>query len=372
LAWLRSQPGGTVNASAAQLARTWGWNRVRAGRRLRAWQIVGYIQRNAHAITVNDDVTAGVTDAVTESVTVVTADHGVTEGVTEAVTDAVTEPVTAVTADRRVTVGVTEAVTDAVTRVAPVSAVKHRRTPVTFATLSAAVALTSVSAAFSIDGLTAIFAGAFWPVIAMGTALEVGKLVATAWLRENWRTAPWALRTGLAAMIAVLMALNAVGVFGFLTRAHLERQLAIEVVAADRAAEIDARLLVQGELLADLDRRIRQIDAAIEESTRRGQPAVAMALGNSLHRARAQLSASRQQEAQVVAALQVEKAKVAAQSRRASADIGPVRYLAELVAGPSVDLERAVRVLTLAIVAVFDPFAIMLLVAATGISAAPH
>jgi hypothetical protein len=105
---------------------------------------------------------------------------------------------------------------------------------VTFATLSAAVALTSVSAAFSIDGLTAIFAGAFWPVIAMGTALEVDKLVATAWLRENWRTAPSALRTGLAAMIAVLMALNAVGVFGFLTRAHLERQLAIEVVAADR------------------------------------------------------------------------------------------------------------------------------------------
>ena len=104
LAWLRSQPGGTVNASAAQLARTWGWNRVRAGRRLRAWQTVGYIQRNGHAITVNDDETAGVTDAVTESVTAVTADHGVTEGVTEAVTDAVTEPVTAVTADRRVTV----------------------------------------------------------------------------------------------------------------------------------------------------------------------------------------------------------------------------------------------------------------------------
>ena len=368
LAWLRSQPGGTVNASAAQLARTWGWNRVRAGRRLRSWQAAGSIRWNGNAITVNHGETAGVTDAVTESVTAVAADRGVTGAVTEAVTEAVT----AVTADRGVTAGVTEAVTDPVTRVAPVSAVKHRRTPVTFATLSAALALTGVSAAFSIDGLTAIFAGAFWPVIAMGMALEIGKLIATAWLRENWRTAPWALRTGLAAMIAVLMALNAVGVFGFLTRAHLERQLAIEVVAADRAAEIEARLVVQGELLADLDRRIRQIDAAIEESTRRGQPAVAMALGNSLHRARAQLSDSRQQEAQVVAELQVEKAKVAAQSRRASADIGPVRYLAELVAGPSVDLERAVRVLTLAIVAVFDPLAIMLLVAATGINTASH
>ena len=82
-----------MNASAAQLARTWGWNRVRAGRRLRAWQTVGYIQRNGHAITVNDDVTAGVTDAVTASVTAtpaVTVDHWVTAGVTEAVTDTVT------------------------------------------------------------------------------------------------------------------------------------------------------------------------------------------------------------------------------------------------------------------------------------------
>jgi hypothetical protein len=121
LAWLRSQPGGTVNGSAAQLARTWGWNRVRAGRRLRAWRTVGYIQRTSHAITVNDDVTAGVTDAVTESVTAAAADHGATAGVTKAVTDAVTEPVTAVTADRRVTVGVTEAVTDPVTE--PVTAV---------------------------------------------------------------------------------------------------------------------------------------------------------------------------------------------------------------------------------------------------------
>src|SRR5215471_5253434 len=144
LAWLRSQPGGTVNASAAQLARTWGWNRVRAGRRLRAWQAAGYIQRDGNAITVKHDETAGVTDAVTESCTAVTADRGVTEGVTEAVTDpvtrvtpvtagvtdAVTESVTAVTADRGVTGGVTEAVTDPVTRVTPVSAVSHRRTAV--------------------------------------------------------------------------------------------------------------------------------------------------------------------------------------------------------------------------------------------------
>ena len=63
--------------------------------------------------------------------------------------------------------------------------------------------------------LTAIFAGAFWPVITMGAALEAGKLVAAAWLTEYWHSAPSLLRLVLVAMIGVLMSLNAVGVFGF-------------------------------------------------------------------------------------------------------------------------------------------------------------
>lgn len=78
-----------------------------------------------------------------------------------------------------------------------------------------ALALACVSAAFSIDDLTAIFAGAFWPVITMGAALEAGKLVAAAWLTEHWNSAPSLQRLVLVTMIGVLMGLNAVGVFGF-------------------------------------------------------------------------------------------------------------------------------------------------------------
>jgi hypothetical protein len=93
-----------------------------------------------------------------------------------------------------------------------------------------ALALACVSATISIHGLTAIFAGAFWPVIAMGTGLEAGKLVGAAWLTENWHSAPSLLRLVLVAMIAVLMGLNAVGVFGFLMRAHLDHMATIELV----------------------------------------------------------------------------------------------------------------------------------------------
>jgi len=316
LAWLRSQPDGRVTASAAELGRRWGWNRMRAGRRLRAWQEAGHIRRNAEAII----VTASVTPTVTEAV------------------DVTVMPATTVA--------------------------RRSMSPVKLAAFIVALALACVSAAFSIDGLTAIFAGAFWPIITMGAALEAGKLVAAAWLTEYWRSAPFLLRVVLVAMIGVLMSLNAVGVFGFLTRAHLDHMAAVDLALADRTAESEARLAIQSRTVADLDRRIAQIDAAIEESTRLGRPVGAMTISDQKRRDRADIVAARQREAQAFAGLRIEKARIDAQHRRAEADVGPVRYLAELIGTPATDLERPVRLLTLALVVVLDPLAVALLLAA--------
>ena len=323
LAWLRSQPEGVVTASAAELGRRWGWNRMRAGRRLKVWEKAGLIRRNAEAIIATTPVTSTVTD--------------VTPTVAEAVSVALM----------------------------PESAVARRFVmPLKLAAFIVALALACVSAAFSIDGLTAIFAGAFWPVITMGAALEAGKLVAVAWLTEHWRTAPPVLRLVLVAMIGVLMGLNAIGVFGFLTRAHLEHTMAVDLALADRTADIDARLTNQGQTVADLDRRIAQIDAGIEQSTRLGRPAGAMTIADQKRRDRADIVAERQHQAQALASLQIEKARIDAQRRRADADVGPLRYLAELTGAPAADLERPVRLLTLALVAVLDPMAVVLLLAA--------
>jgi hypothetical protein len=323
LAWLGSQPAGVVTASAAELGRRWGWNRMRAGRRLKAWEKAGLIRRNAEAIIATTSVSSTVTD--------------VAPTVAEAVSVTLM-PETAVT--------------------------RRSMVPVKLAAFIVALALACVSAAFSIDGLTAIFAGAFWPVITMGAALEAGKLVAAAWLTEHWNSAPPLMRLVLVAMIGVLMGLNAVGVFGFLTRAHLEHMMAVDLVLADRTADIDARLAIQGQTVADLDRRIAQIDAAIEQSTRLGRPVGAMTIADQKRRDRADIVAERRHQAQALASLQIEKAKIDAQRRRAEADVGPLRYLAELTGAPATDLERPVRLLTLALVAVLDPMAVVLLLAA--------
>jgi hypothetical protein len=146
---------------------------MRTSRRLKAWEQAGLIRRNAEAIT----VTGSVTPTVTED--------------TAAVTEA---------AD--------------VTRMSGAERARLSTTPVRLAAFVVALALACVSAAFSIDGLTAIFAGAFWPIIIMGAVLEAGNQVAAAWLTEHWNSAPSLLRLILVLMIGVLMGLNAIGVFG--------------------------------------------------------------------------------------------------------------------------------------------------------------
>ena len=99
------------------------------------------------------------------------------------------------------------------------------------------------------------------------------------------------------------MSLNAIGVFGFLTRAHLEHMMAVDLALADRTVDIDARLSIQGQIVADLDRRIAQIDAAIEQSTRLGRPVGAMTIADLKRHDRADLVAERQRQAPALASL---------------------------------------------------------------------
>src|SRR5262249_12434939 len=133
---------------------------------------------------------------------------------------------------------------------------------VTVATVVAALALATVSAGFSITGMTAVFVGATLPVIGMGVAPELGKPSAVPRL-GRYGGGP-ALRAALIILIAVLMGLNAIGAYGFLAKAHIGHAVAGDVAVAGRAADTEARLSVQVGVVTDLDRRIAQIDKAVE------------------------------------------------------------------------------------------------------------
>ena len=97
-------------------------------------------------------------------------------------------------------------------------------------TLLSALSISGVAIFYSVIGLATIFPGAFWPVVIMGSVLEVGKLVTASWLYRNWRHTRWLLKTYLTIAVIVLICITSMGIFGFLSKAHLEQNLAEDTV----------------------------------------------------------------------------------------------------------------------------------------------
>jgi hypothetical protein len=238
---------------------------------------------------------------------------------------------------------------------------RHAGRAITVCTTMAALALATVSAGFSITGMTAVFVGATLPVIGMGVALELGKLSAVACLGRSYGSA--SLRAALVALVAVLMGLNAVGAYGFLAKAHIGHAVAGETAVAGRAADIDARITVQTGILADIERRVSQIDGAVEKATAKGRTGSAMDLADQQRKTRSSLVDERRREAQTLAGMQVEKASIEGERRVAEADLGPVRYLATLLGAGDQDV---LRWFILVVSLLLDPAAVLLLLAAAS------
>jgi len=243
-----------------------------------------------------------------------------------------------------------------------VTAPRNGGAGITVATLTAALSLATVSGGFSIYGMTSIFTGALYPVIGMGAALELGKLSAVAWLGHQRGSASWGLKASLTMLVLVLMTLNAVGAFGFLSKAHIASALAGDLAVAGRSADTDARLSMQAGVVADLDRRIAQIDKAVDTATSKGHTRTAMALADQHRRTRADLVAQSTNEAKTLATLQVDKAAVDGERRKVEADLGPIRYLAALLGANDQDV---LRWFILVVALLLDPAAVLLLLAAS-------
>jgi hypothetical protein len=227
-------------------------------------------------------------------------------------------------------------------------------------TLLVAFALAAVSAGFSIVGMTSVFGGAFWPIVGMGCVLELAKLRSVALIGMRRGSRP--VRAGLVLLVAALMGLNAIGAYGFLAKAHIGQAVAGDVAVAGRLAEVNARVGVQADLLSDLDRRLAQIDEAIEKAIQRGRSGSAMALAADQRKVRDQLSGQRAAVARILAELKTERAAVDGQRKVVEAELGPVRFMAALI---GVDSELAMRYFILAVSCLLDPAAVLLLLCAT-------
>lgn len=250
--------------------------------------------------------------------------------------------------------------------------------------LVTALTLSVIAAWYSIVGLTAIFAAAVIPIIIMGASLEIAKVVTTVWLHKYWDQCKWFMKTYLSISVIVLMLITSMGIFGFLSKAHMDQGIPTGDIAA-QIQLIDDKIAIQKELIASERENIQaarnalsqldsQVNARLDRGTSESSAERSIQIRNQQRRERQALSKEIadsqtriEQINNTIQQLSLEKAPLAADYRKIEAEVGPIKYIAALIYGDNPDqmlLERAVRWVIILLIFVFDPLALMLVIAA--------
>ena len=240
----------------------------------------------------------------------------------------------------------------------------------TYLLFACGLTLSAVAAYYSVMGLIAIFSTAVIPIAIMGTVLEASKLVSASWLYRNWSTIPKLLKLYFTTAVIVLMLLTSMGIFGYLSKAHLDQAVPSGDVAA-KLSIVDEKIKTAKENIDANRKALKQMDEAVDQIMARSQDEAgatkASALRKQQSRERTALFSSIEAEQKTIATLNEQRAPIAAEVRKVDAEVGPIKYIAALIYGDNIDdtlLEKSVRIVILLIVFVFDPLAVLLLIAA--------
>ena len=238
-------------------------------------------------------------------------------------------------------------------------------------TLAVALSLSVIAAYYSIAGLAAIFAAAVIPIMIMGSILELAKVVVTIWLHEYWTRARWLMKAYLVSAVIMLMVITSMGIFGFLSKAHSDQSL----VSGDSQAKVsifDEKIRTAKDNVDANRKALKQMDEAVDQVMGRSADEKgadkAVSIRRSQAKERARLLSEIDTEQKTIAKLNEEAAPLRAEFRKIEAEVGPIKYIAALIYGDNPDtnvLEKAVRWVIILLVCVFDPLAIMMLLAST-------
>lgn len=240
---------------------------------------------------------------------------------------------------------------------------------IAYLTLLSGLSISAVAVYYSVAGLVSIFAAAAVPIMVMGITLEVSKLIATVWLKQNWSIAPKLIRAYLMIAVFTLMLITSMGIFGYLSKAHLDQAVPTGDVAA-KIELIDEKIKTQRDNISTAQAAIRQMDNQVNEmlsrSTDNKGTERAVQIRRNQAKEREKLAADIGRAQTEIAKLNEERAPIAKELRKVEAEVGPIKYIAALIydtnPGPEL-LEKAVRWVIILIVFIFDPLAVVLLLA---------
>lgn len=233
------------------------------------------------------------------------------------------------------------------------------------------LSLSAVAGFYAISGLIAIFATAPLAIAIMGSILEGSKLVIASWMYNNWKEIPRTFKLYFSTALVILMMLTSMGIFGYLSKAHLDQAVPTGDVVS-KVALIDERINAEKETISGARKALQQLDAQVDQTLARttddkgAERSVQIRRGQQ--KERAVLLADIGSAQTRIARLNEERAPIAAELRKVEAEVGPIKYIAALIYGDDklddTVLEKAVRIVIIMIVIVFDPLAVILLIAA--------
>lgn len=240
---------------------------------------------------------------------------------------------------------------------------------ISYLTLLSGLSISAVAIYYSVIGLISIFSAAVIPIMIMGIVLEVSKLIASIWVKRHWEDGPTLLKSFFIIAIFVFMFITSMGIYGFLAKAHSDQTLVSGDVLA-KIAIYDEKITTAKENIDANRMALKQMDAAVDQimgrTTDEKGAKQAVAIRKTQQKERNLLLEDIETEQKKVAILSEERAPIAAEVRKVEAEVGPIKYIAALIYGDNPDtsiLERAVSWIIILIVSVFDPMAIMLLLA---------
>jgi hypothetical protein len=237
----------------------------------------------------------------------------------------------------------------------------------TLLTFLSAISISVIAAGYSIVGLATLFAGAVVPIIAMGSALEVGKLVAASWLYNNWENelVPKTLRAYLFIAVVVLVFITSMGIFGFLSKAHLDQ---VKPTSSNniKIELIDSQINQQQIIIDRSQKTLNQLDKALEVYIEKEYVTRGLKERKKQEPERNELNNAIKNASDKIAELTLQKAELNLEQDKIEAEVGPIKYVAELIYGENAqdNFDKAVRIVILILIFVFDPLAVLLLIAA--------
>ena len=232
-------------------------------------------------------------------------------------------------------------------------------------TLITALGISAVAAFYSIVGLMAIFSASALSIAVMGIVLEIGKLITASWLYQNWKRVPFLLKSYLTIAVVILMFITSMGIFGYLSKAHIDQGSGTSELYV-KVERLDNRIVSERKIIKRAETQLSALDSALDKYLELGAVSKGLKKREDQEQERNALTNTINNAQSKIDKLLDEKSEYKPQINSFEVEIGPLKYISALVYGDeALDyIDTAVRGVILILVFVFDPLAVLLIIAA--------